>query len=98
MLMDIPVFVSKQAIDQVHIKALENCFRKNKLKPEGASELSADLEALKRLEASRLLSNTIAINCKKRIYRRYQDLVRDYGSQMRAKALSELQRDLKVKS
>ena len=87
--MDIPKFVSKKDVDQIHIKALENCFRQNKFKPEGAVELGADLAALKRLEANNLLSEAVVVNCKKRIHRRYQSLVRDYGSQMIARSMSE---------
>ncbi|MCW7555553.1 hypothetical protein NX722_23600 [Endozoicomonas gorgoniicola] len=81
--MDIPVFVSKKDLELIHIKKLAHYFRINRLSDADAEQLAADLEAVNRLKDRRLISAGELVNCQKRIYRHYQQLVREYGHQVR---------------
>ncbi|UYM14289.1 hypothetical protein [Endozoicomonas euniceicola] len=81
--MDVPVFVSQKDLELIHIKKLAHFFRVNRLTDEDAEKLADDLDALNRLKASGLVSTGESLRCEKRIYKRYQALVREYGHQIR---------------
>ena len=81
--MDVPVFVSKKDLELIHVKKLAHCFQKHQLSDEDARQLEKDMEALNRLKTRGLISNYETLRCEKRIYKKYQALVLQYGHQAR---------------
>ncbi|AMO55664.1 hypothetical protein [Endozoicomonas montiporae] len=84
--MDVPVFATKRDLDLIHVRKLAKNFRKDQLSDADGEQLAGDLEALNRLKTSSLISNYESIRCEKRIYKRYQALVREYGHKVRKQA------------